>query len=130
MSKLSKRVRQARAAAQFAKVTSRTQAGQVQTVIVPGHSGKQYQIIIRRIRNMSTECRLDTRAGYVPCPGNSNGHVCYHSIAAIETAAKEQKVSLGWCQDERQVIQLSNLGGKPCAVTSHQGTGRLWVIAR
>ncbi len=129
--KLSKWVRRARAAAEFAKVTSRTQAGQVQTVIVPGHSGKQYQVIIRRNGNLSAECRLDTTGGYMPCPGNSNnGKICYHSISAVEIAAKEQKLSLSWCQDEHQVIQLSNLGGKPYTVTSHQGSGQLWVIAR
>jgi len=128
---LSKRVKRAKASAAFAKIMSKNKQGAVTKVVVPGHEGKQYQIIIRRASVLSTECRLDTAGGYQACPGNSNGHVCYHSIAALEVAARESKVALSWCQNEREAIRLENLGGQSFPVTSWQGKGRLWaVVAR
>jgi len=127
---LSGRVKRAKASAAFAKIMSKNKQGAVTKVVVPGHEGKQYQIIIRRVSALSTECRLDTMGGYVPCPGNSNGALCFHSIAALEVAARESKVALSWCQNEREAIRLENLGGKSFPVMSWQGKGQLWAVVR
>ena len=127
---LSERTTHARAAARFGKVLSRDRDGRVKTVLLPGTDGKQYQVILRRRGGLSTECRLDTGHGHLACAGNSNGHVCYHSIAAVQVASKDAGLSARFCATEKAATRLARLGGIKVSLNSHQGAGRLWVVAK
>ena len=126
---LKDRTTKARAAARFGKVLSRDKDGRARTVLVPGSSGKQYQVILRRAGGLSTECRLDTGHGHLACKGNSNGHVCYHSIAAVALATGDAGLSARFCGTEAAAKRLTRLGGSVVSLNSRQGTGRLWVVA-
>ena len=127
---LKERTTKARAAARFGKVMSRDKDDRVKTVLLPGSAGKQYQVILRRGRGLSTECRLDTGHGHLACAGNSNGHVCYHSIAAVTLASQDAGLSAHFCATEKAAIRLARLGGTLVSLNSHQGVGQLWVVAR
>ena len=127
---LKERTTRARAAARFGKVTSRDRDGRVKVVLLPGTNGKQYQVILRREGTLSTECRLDTGHGHLGCKGNSNGHVCYHSIAAVALASQDAGLSARLCSTETAAKRLARLGGTLVSLNSCQGIGRLWVVAR
>lgn len=89
---LAERVGKARQIARMGlcSIASRNGKGEAKTVVVPGTDGKQYQVIIRRKNGFwTTECRLECGSqGYQDCPGNAIT-VCYHSFAAIFTAAED-----------------------------------------
>jgi len=127
---LSERTTKARAAARFGHVLSRDKEGRVKTVLLPGTDGKQYQVILRRSPSLSTECRLDTEHGHLACAGNSNGHVCYHSLAAVTLASRDAGLSARFCATETAARRLARLGGTLVPLNSRQGTGRLWVVAK
>ena len=127
---LKDRAMKARASARFGKVTSRDRDGRVKVVLLPGTDGKQYQVILRRGAALTTECRLDTGHGHLDCKGNSNGHVCYHSIAAVALASRDAGLNARFCATERAAKRLARLGGTLVSLNSRQGTGRLWVVAR
>ena len=126
---LKERTTRARAAARFGQVLSRDRDGRVKTVLVPGSDGKQYQVILRRGAALTTECRLDTGHGHLDCAGNANGHVCYHSIAAVALASRDAGLNARFCATETAAKRLARLGGTLVSLNSRQGTGRLWIVA-
>lgn len=97
----------------FIGVTSRDKNNLPKTVVVPGSSGKQYQVIIRRpkIGLVELECRLIAgNLGYIDCKGNSLAHtLCYHSRAAFEFIAAETNRSVRWCVDEEDAKRLPSI---------------------
>jgi len=127
---LKERTTKARAAARFGHVLSRDKEGRVKTVLLPGTDGKQYQVILRRRGGLSTECRLDTGHGHLACAGNSNGHVCYHSLAAVTLASRDAGLTARFCGTEKAAKRLKRLGGTLISLNSRQGTGRLWIVVK
>ena len=135
---LSKRVRKARAAAQFGRVMDVDGAGRVTHTIVPGSDGKHYEQFIRRddsrMPGMTVECRIWTTWGTGPlCPGNGNGTICYHAMAALEMASRERangksKMSLSWCANDDDAGLLKRLGGKAIAVRPWRQAGAVWMV--
>ena len=114
------------------RVQGYTQDRKIKTVLVPGSDAKRYQVILRRPKNgiITTECRVEASSnGYVDCKGNSNGSLCYHSLAAIETAAREAHRRVAFCstyQAAKKVAQLHS--GKIGYLDSHQGHGTLVLV--
>jgi hypothetical protein len=102
------RKQRARLALEFCHVLSRDARRRAIVVRVPGHLGKMHECILRwREHEVSVECRIDAGFGYVACPGQS--YVCYHGLAAVMYAFREQgyKLSLGELADLKR---LKNLG--------------------
>lgn len=136
MTRLEARVKKAKAAAKFSAVMTRGKKdGLVRTIVVPGSQGKQYHIILRRYKTragkvfkITTECRVIAgNNGHVTCPGNSNGCVCYHSMAAILTMANGYNVS--FCSSREDANRLSHINnGRVGILASHQGKGRLFTV--
>ena len=132
--KLAQRVKRARAAAEFAAILKRNKNGQPTVIQVPGHSGKRYEQFIRRNDHrksgLTVECQLETGFGHILCPGNSNGTICYHSIAAIEVVVKDCSMKVSWCQTKEIADKLARLGGRAYPVYSWNGTGILYAVIK
>ena len=130
--KLAQRVERARAAAEFAAILKRNKNGQPTVIQVPGHSGKRYEQFIRRNDHrksgLTVECQLETGFGHILCPGNSNGTICYHSIAAIEVVVKESGKKASWCQTREIADLRARMGGQVIPVQSWKGTGILYAV--
>ncbi|MBU2249780.1 MAG: hypothetical protein KKD77_23740 [Gammaproteobacteria bacterium] len=71
------------------KVLKRDQEGRVVKVQVPGHNGRVYHVIVRRINGLSVECLQQTPLGDIPCQAAENWHICYHARQALVVAAHE-----------------------------------------
>lgn len=127
---LAVRVQNARAIADagLVSITKRDKDGKAKVLVVPGTKGKQYQVILRRSGTWTVECSLITPAGEVACKGNSNGYICYHSLAAIFTAAKECRCCVKVIESRDGADRLARLGGTVYELRSYQGTGRLWLV--
>ena len=115
------------AAANFSKVVTKTKDGLVRTVLVPGSEAKQYLVIIRRDKMLSTECILQTSIGGVPCQGNSKT-MCYHSRAALRVAAGNKRVH--FCECKTSALRLSHTGGKVVSVTSRQSGKQVYIVVK
>lgn len=125
----SNRVQEARSAAKFAKVVSRTREGDGKTILVPGHNGKQYYVIIRRNKKGSliTECRLSTPHGLInECKGNCVV-VCYHSMAAIIALANERNYNIS-ISEKRQ--NAKRRGGNVFTISNHKGTKTVYFTTK
>jgi len=129
--RLAQRVEMARAAMEFALVMGRNKLGQPTHIQVPGHAGKRYEQFIRRNDNrqsgLTVECQLNTGCGPIPCPGN-NGHICYHSLSAVELAVKESGKKASWCQTREIADLRARMGGQVIPVQSWKGTGILYAV--
>lgn len=124
-----KRVTEARAAAKFAKIIKTDALGRPINVIVPGHEAKNYTVIVRRHDNRvyATECLLNTGVtGYIPCPGNSNGHICYHSFAAIIAIAGDAHKSISLHSTEKNAAKK----GRPITLTNKVGSDKVWFTVK
>jgi len=129
MTALSLRVAKAKAAAKFAAIVTRDRDNKPATLVVPGTSGKRYQQILRRSKRVITsECRLETGSGYVNCKGNSNGHVCYHSIAATIAVAQDAGCSVSFCSSEQDADRLAHMGGSVAQLGSRQSGARICIV--
>ena len=127
---LSKRTQKASALIDggFYKVTALT-GGHVKAVTLPGSEAKQYSTIMWSAPGaMGTECKLDTIVGGIACKGNSNGHICYHSIAALMVRAQASDHTLAFCQTRDGADRLARLGGNVVNIYSKQGDGRLYAV--
>jgi len=126
------RVKEARAATKFTQIITRDAQGKPKTLYVPGHDGKRYQVIVRRIqvagRNVvTTECRQDAgRLGYKPCPGNGRT-VCYHAMAAVIASAADSGYKVAFSDDANAAVRLSHMGGSANELMAHNGTGVLYL---
>ena len=126
--RLETRVKKAKHIKTFTTV-QKYQNGKPRVILVPGSEAKRYQVIVRRLdaKTISTECRCETGVGHVSCPGNSNGYVCYHSIAAVIRSADGYKVS--FCSNREDAQRLQHLAkGTIGNLVSHQGNGRLHFV--
>lgn len=132
---LKERVEEARAAARFALIQKRDAQGRPSVVLVPGHQAARYQVILRRKGNhgelLTAECRKEAGAvGYIPCQGNSNGTVCYHTMAAVIAAAGDSGYAVKFSDGPEAAIKLKNFGGHSYVLRSVQGiNGFLWITA-
>jgi uncharacterized Zn finger protein len=109
-------------------VASRDRDGKIKTAYVPGSNGKRYHVILRRNGVVSSECRLDTAAGFQECKGN-HMTVCYHSLAVMLQAAAEQGLEIALCDSEEDAARRSHISGKATFVTSHQAPGKkVWMV--
>lgn len=128
---LAERVKRARQIANYAQITQRDKAGRVRTVILPGHSARRYQVILRREpAGLTTECRLDLDGrGYHECPGNSRA-VCYHSIAAAIVAAADQGRLVAIAADRQAAERTCRLhvGGLVTPLVSRQSGAVLYAV--
>ncbi len=119
---------EARAAAKFAAVLQRDKQGRVRSVIVPGHEGKQYQVIIRRefSTGISVECLLSTNAGHVAqCAGNSHS-ICYHALAALIKAVGDRRILFSVNNAKRVARLMPN--SKVVLIESRQSHTRAYMI--
>jgi len=118
----------ARKVSEFCQIWSRDQEDRASVVFVPGHDGHRYVVYIERNGSIGVRClRQDVRA---ECKGNSNGHICYHALAALEVAAEDQGMTVAWCESEQAAKNLANLGGKVFCVKSLQGSGEAWGVVK
>ena len=101
------------AAAQLATVKSSDKLGRVRAVEVPGHH--EYRLVLlSRLDSMPStiiaECLMQTNIGMIPCVGNGRSTACYHSMSAVEVAARECGAKVvGWFADDKAAIKSKNL---------------------
>ena len=126
---LPNRVKEAKAAMAFAKVTQYDADGNVKVVLLPGHEGKMYQVIIRRFRGISTEQLIVVGNNTI-----KTGHlaqVTYTQMAAIMIAAKESGYSVTWTANREDAVKLSNFGGKVFRVRNHDNPHNImWGVLK
>jgi hypothetical protein len=104
------RVEKAKSALFFAKINQFDADGKAKSVIVPGSNGKQYQVIIRRLRGvMSTELLLVVNNQAVKPTYCKT--MTYHALTAVSLAAKEQGYNVTWTANREDAVRLSRLGG-------------------
>jgi len=127
---LRERVEKAREIAEheLVAVLKRDEEGRPKALLVPGGEGKQYQVLIRRNAAFETECFLWTALGPVPCRGNQNGHVCYHSLAAVFAAAREAGFRFMVTDSLENAERLARIGGEIKELRSRQGSGHLFLV--
>lgn len=101
------RVNEARKAAAFALVVDEN------TVVLPGHDGKQYQVVVERGDGV-VACSCSTIwPTFEPCPSRfSRNNICYHGIAAVIALATEAKVKVAVADVEPKARKLANLGAR------------------
>lgn len=123
-------VKSARNAKEFIRVLTRDEQGRIIKAIVPGHEARQYTVTISRGKVVSVRCVLNQeQAGdeLHDCTGNSNGHICYHCLAALLLAGEDSQVELA--ENEREATRKAiALRGKAVPVYSDQGSGSVWVV--
>ena len=126
---LPNRIEKAKAASLFAHVNQYDVEGRVKSVLLPGSNGKQYQVIIRRNRGISTELLLiingnQTKPKYA-------AQITYHQMAAIMLAAEEQGYKVTWTANREDAVRLSHLGGKVFNMRNFDNpTNRMWGVMR
>lgn len=126
---LNQRVRKARMAAKAGvlqkipsgyRVPSRTQPNHhvVLARFFKNHDGAGYRIT----------CHYEfNEAGQERCPGNSNGHVCWHCMAAVLAAAKGP---VAFFEDLKEAKRYAHLGGKLMILRSGDGSGSLFAVIK
>lgn len=139
---LLKRKPKADVAKEFIGVLSKTKSGKPKTLIVPGSNGKQYHVIVRRLKNEKTnikfvtlECRLNVHNGHIDCQGNGKrkyAHsetICYHSRAAFDYCLSQAGFKGAWCTSLEDAEKLRKMtGGFVQIVKSHQSSGTAFVV--
>ena len=102
-----------RAAAQLATVKSSDKLGRVRAVEVPGHHEYRLVLLSRLDSKPDTiiaECLMQTSIGLIPCKGNGRSTACFHSMSAVEVAAKECGAKVvGWFADQPDALKSLNL---------------------
>ena len=126
----------ARNASEFVHVLDRDSKDRPTRLLVPGHEGRQYEVILERNSILEAECHTPTShidgftvksaaSGelFVVCKGNQHS-ICYHVLAAAIHTASEQGKELSWCETEQDAKRLARLAGKVFTVKSAQ-SGKL-----
>lgn len=116
--------REARQVTNFTSILQTDNSGKPKVISVPGHNGRNYEVIVRRDNGLSVECRQNTGpCGHIDCKGNSKS-ICYHSLAAIIRCAKEQNQEVAICESYQAASRLMQIkkNDKPVIVrlTSRQ----------
>lgn len=126
---LKDRVKLARTIALFTRVVETDKLDRPKILHVPGHKGKTYRVIIRREMGVTVECHLMSELGNIPCQGNGNGTICYHSMAAIIAANNYRGTEAAICNSKVDANRLANLKhGRNLRVKSFNGNGEIWVV--
>ena len=122
---------EAKSAARFAGVIQRNSADKPTMITVPGHNGKQYDVIVKRLEGglLVCECRLYTgKNGYAPCPGSN--FVCYHALGSVIAVAQDSGYSLVLCHSEKDAKRLINrYGGAVLKVVNKVGSDEVFAVA-
>ena len=110
------------------EILTRDKAGNVKTVRVQGGT-ETYKVIVRRDNNqLSAECLRESPLGYIPCAGNTHSF-CYHSIAALRTAAKDATRILRLSEKGKGALQLmQRCGGRLLPLRSWQSGKVIWGL--
>ena len=111
----------------FVKVQDRDSVGRIKSVLVPGSDAKTYEVIVRRLNKITTECILDTGSGGLPCKGNRS-KPCYHSIAALIINANEADKDVSFCNDWSVANKTKNFGGNIYTVYSRKGSVPMYMV--
>ena len=84
--------------------------------------GRHYVVKLQPLGNhvVRASCWGEDALGQGPCLGNSNGHVCWHVLAAILSGGKKVR----FYTTERGARRA----GTPWLIRSGNGKGRIWVI--
>ena len=127
-------ISEAQAASRFALPTKQGSGTVKHKIIVPGHDGRRYTVLLRPIvGGYSGECLLDTGAlgTLSACPsvkGNNNG-ACYHIGAALIAAASVAGYKLAFCRTEANARRLRNLhNGSMLRYARHNGSKIEWAV--
>jgi len=127
-------ISEAQAASRFAFPTKQESGTVKHKVIVPGHDGRRYTVLLRPIvGGYSGECLLDTGAlGTLPAclsaKGNNNG-ACYHIGAALLAVASQAGYKLAFCQNKAAAKRLRNLhNGIVLRYARHNGSKVEWAV--
>ncbi len=124
---------EARLARPFGKVLNRDGKGRPVTVLVPGHEGRQYEVIVHRGVHaghaaMLPECSLVTALGPVPCPAASHGLLCYHAMAALILCASDQRMQVRFCKSFSHAQRASRFNrARTLLVKAYRGKSILWL---
>jgi hypothetical protein len=119
----------ARHVKEFCQIWNRDAEGRPTVIFVPGHNGHRYGVRIKRNGNIGVQCfRQDVQN--VECKGNSNGHICYHALAALEFAAEDQGLTLSWCESEQDAERLARIEGKVFHAKSLQSDAEVWGVVK
>jgi hypothetical protein len=122
----------ARAALRFANIIERDYKGRVKVVAVPGHGGRRYEVILRwRPMGVTVECRQDQTLGYQPCPSQASNQkrLCYHALASVTLALREQGFAVAWAKDRVGLRRLRNVhAGNIFWVMPWQSNNQVWVL--
>ena len=120
---------EARAAAKFSQVITYDKDRKPKVISVPGHSGRRYNVILRRVgKGLEAECLQEIQFGFRACP--SVHKVCYHIKAAIIVAASYSGFKVAFTQTEKDARRLRNLGMGANKVISKVGSEQWFVTFR
>jgi len=125
---------EAQSASKFALVTKKSNSTVKYKVTIPGHDGKRYMVLLRRISGGYTgECLLDAGALGTPstclsATKSTNG-ACYHIGAALLEIAASAGYKLAFCQNEAAAKRLRNLyNGIVLWYARHNGNKMEWAV--
>lgn len=124
-SNLSKRRKEAAAAAKFAQVQDNSNQ-----VLVPGHDGKQYTVTIdRRSRHNVVVSCVDNDGAVCKGMHYSEHTVCYHALAAVITLTIAKKNKISFCANRTRALQLARMGGRVLRLANGQNSaGEQWLV--
>lgn len=72
-------------------------------------------------------CHYEHMNGQDRCPGNQFGHICWHCLAAVLTAAKGP---VAFFEELSEAERYVHLGGKLMVIRSGDGSGQLYAAVR
>lgn len=108
------RMKEARASLRFAQVLDQPAGSKAGAVVVPGHDGRRYEVLVRRLggNKITVECRLmQGQWGHEDCPSRYGGHVCYHGVAAVLAMAEESGIKIKLRAAERNASLRATIDG-------------------
>lgn len=79
---------------------------------------------------ISCQCQKVTGTGMEDCRGNSNGTICYHSLAVLENSSEKKGKQLIFFDNFSDAFLYKNFGGKLVKIASSQGKGQAWGVLK
>lgn len=110
---------EARKAVSFIGVLKSDKLNRPLSLLVPGHDGRRYQVILRREPgSLSGECLLEGNGqGHIgSCEGSAHS-LCYHVLASVLKAAQCNGRTVSFTNDARTLKNLKNVHSKSNPVT-------------
>ena len=121
----------AKASSLLAEIIARDPLGRPLKVILPGHGGKRYRVILRwkdgGEGTVSAECAEYTPLGYVPC--KSGDRICYHKLGAFMAAFRDRGYRLA-ITTETGILRLRNVGGSVVRLRVWKSEHEVWGLAK